>query len=144
MNSRNVVMKLREFWTRLSPWTLFALAGCATLVLIDYWRDQVPGAWPLVQGTTPNLVAVPTLVFGFLMLWFPEKPPFSPEAAAKQHRLFWWLWALATLVTVAWEFAQRTGKLVFDPLDLVATAIGAIATVVLFRVFSPVSFVRPD
>ena len=137
-------MRLRDRFTRLSPWTLVALAGCATLALVDYWRDQAPGAWSVVQGTTPNLVAVPTLTFGFLMLWFPEKRTFSPETAAKQRRWFWWIWALSTLVTVAWEFAQLTGKLVFDPLDLVATAIGAIATLVLFRGLSRVSFIRPD
>jgi hypothetical protein len=128
---------------RLSPWTVIALLGCATLALVDFWRDQSPGAWPLVQGTTPNLVAVPTLVFGFLMLRFPERQLYTPENAARQSRLFWRLLAVATAVTVAWEFSQLTGKLVFDPLDLVATALGAIATVALFLGLSRVSFLQP-
>ncbi len=68
----------------VTPWTLIAIVGCAVLTLVGFWRDGGPTAWPLVRGTLPNLVAVPTLAFGFLMLRFPER--ISPEAEAVQTR----------------------------------------------------------
>jgi hypothetical protein len=116
-------MKLRDRLAKLSPWTVITIAGCTALALVDAWRDLGPTAVPLVRGTLPNLVAVPTLAFGFLMVRFPKRQPYDPERAAAQGRWFWGLWADAIAVTVAWEFAQQMGGLVFDPFDLCATAV---------------------
>jgi hypothetical protein len=41
---------------------------------------------------------------------------------------------------VVWEFMQKTGNLVFDPLDLVATAVGAGGALLLFRLLEPRSW----
>lgn len=136
-------MSLRDRTTRTSPWTLLALAGCAVLVLADYWREQAPGTFPLIRGTLPNLVAVPTLTFGFLMLRFPERQPFTPADAMRQKRHFRVLCVIATLATVIREFMQLTGKLVFDPLDLAATFIGAVEGDLAFRFLDRYSF-RPE
>jgi hypothetical protein len=130
----------RSRLARLSPWAVITLAGCAALAVVDVWRDHGPALVPLVRGTLPNLVAVPTLAFGFLMVRFPEREPFDAEQAARQDRWFWGLWAGAIAATVAWEFAQRSGPLVFDPLDLAATAIGAAGAAALYVSLRRASF----
>lgn len=126
-------MSFKDRITRTSPWTVITLAGCAGLVLVGYWREQASAALPFVHGTLPNLVAVPTLTFGFLMLIRPERQPHTHAAANAQRRQFWSLWVFASVATVAWEFMQLRGRLVFDPLDLVATGLGAVAAIALFR-----------
>lgn len=133
-------MKLGDRLKGVSPWTVLAVAGCAVLVLVDYWREQAPGTFPLIQGTLPNLIAVPTLTFGFLMLRFPERRPHIPADAVRQKTYFWVLWVMTTLATVIWEFTQLAGNLVFDPLDLAATLIGAAATIPVFRILIRYSF----
>jgi hypothetical protein len=135
-------MTLRDWLARLSPWAVITIAGCATLALVDVWRDLGPTAVPLIRGTLPNLVAVLTLAFGALMVRFPERQSYSRERAAVQNRWFWSLWAGAIGVTVTWEFAQRSGRLVFDPLDLAATAVGAAAAAALYVFLRRLSF-RP-
>lgn len=131
---------LRDRLAKLSPWAVITIVGCVALSLVDVWRDLGPTAVPIIRGTLPNLVAVPTLAFGFLMFRFPERQPYTTDQAAAQNRWFWGLWVGAFAVTVAWEFAQRTGRLVFDPLDLVATAVGAAGAAVLFAILRRVSF----
>jgi len=134
-------MNSQDHFKRLSPWTLVALSGCAALFLVDYWRDHDAALLPLVQGTLPNLVAVPTLTCGFLMIRYPVPQRYTPSVAASQDRSFWILRITTTLATVAWELVQLTGKLVFDVLDLVATAIGATMTIALFHALRRLSFV---
>jgi uncharacterized BrkB/YihY/UPF0761 family membrane protein len=112
------------------------------LALVDVWRGQGPTQWTLLRGTLPNLVAVLTLAFGLLMVRFPQRQPRTPALVASQRRWFWGLWTGALLTTVGWEFAQRGGPLVFDPLDLVVTGGGAVGAVALFLVLQRVSF-RP-
>lgn len=130
----------KERLFRLSPWAVVTLIGCASLTAVDLWRDQGPTSFHILRGTLPNLVAVPTLTFGFLMVRFPDRCPFEASLAASQARWFWGLWASALVVTVAWEFAQRAGPLVFDPLDLYATVAGAGVAVALFFVLRRISF----
>ena len=133
---------LKDRISNVSPWTLVTLAGCATLVLVDQWRQQMPALLSYAHGTLPNLVAVPTLTFGFLMLRFPERRRYTDVEATQQRRLFRGFWAAAIVVTVVWELAQLHGNLVFDPLDLAATAIGAALAIVLFRNLRHLSY-RP-
>ena len=47
---------------------------------------------------------------------------------------FWRLWIGSCVVVVAWEYSQLWGSLVFDRIDLYATAVGALATVLLYLV----------
>lgn len=135
---------MKDRISNLSPWTLLTLAGCSILVLVDYWREQMPAFLPLAHGALPNLVAVPVLAFGFLMLRFPERRRYTPAESERERQLFWSLFAVATVVTVVWEFAQRSGNLVFDPLDLVATAIGAVVAMLLFRALRHFSYRSTD
>ncbi|MEE4160864.1 MAG: hypothetical protein V2I25_00050 [Woeseiaceae bacterium] len=137
-------MRLGRYLSRLSPWTVLAVCGCAALVVVDYWRGQGPTALPLVRGVLPNLVAVPTLAFGFLMLRFPERQRFDAPVAAQQDRYFWGFWMAATVGTIAWEFAQLTGNLVFDPLDIAATLAGAAVAAGLFRMLRNVAFIEAE
>lgn len=137
-------MKIRAYLSRQSPWTLIAIAGCAALVLVDYWRGLGPTGFPLVRGVLPNFVAVPTLAFGFLMLRFPERKPFDADIAAAQTRYFRIFWISAIAITIAWEFAQLTGKLVFDPLDIAATLAGAAVAAVLFRALRNGAFIEAE
>jgi len=74
------------------------------------------------------------------MLRFPERRRYTPADSKRERRLFWSFFAAATVLTVVWEFAQRTGNLVFDPLDLVATAIGSVVAIVLFRALRHFSY----
>jgi hypothetical protein len=123
-----------------SPWVWVTLTALAVLSGVDAWRDRGPSAVPLVQGTLPNLVAVPALTFGFLMMLIPVRRPPTPEMQRFQRRGFWVLWSLCCLGVVVWEFMQKTGNLVFDPLDLVATAVGAGGALLLFRLLEPRSW----
>lgn len=117
---------------RLTPWTLWALLGLAVLALIDYWRGTGPTDWPIVRGSLPNALAVPTLTFGFLMMRFPECSVLSAESKAMQATWFWSLWISVCAVVVAWEVLQLWGNLVFDWTDLVATVVGALIAVLLY------------
>ena len=133
-------MAFRGLFAKLSPWAAITIGGCAVLFVVDAWRELGATSFPLIRGTLPNLVAVPTLTFGFLMFRFPERRPSDPMCAASQDRLFWFLWLGSFLATVAWEFSQLWGALLFDPLDLVATGVGAIATVIAFMSLRRFSF----
>ncbi|MEO1575584.1 MAG: hypothetical protein AAFU65_11570, partial [Pseudomonadota bacterium] len=56
-----------------SPWTWITIAGCATLTLVDAWRDAGPTQWPVLRGSLPNFVAVPTLTFATLAARYPDE-----------------------------------------------------------------------
>jgi hypothetical protein len=92
--------RLADRLVALSPWAVITLAGCAAIALMDVWRDAGPTAWPLVRGTLPNLVAVPTLAFGFLMVRFPERTPYRADRAAEQNRWFWRCWSGAVVAAI--------------------------------------------
>lgn len=109
-------------------------------MLTDYWRDQGTTALPIVRGTLPNLVAVPTLAFGFLMFRYPQRSKYTSSAAASQDRHFRILLVTMTLGVILWEVLQLTGKLVFDPLDLIATVVGAVGTAFAYRTLRSFSF----
>ena len=94
-------MTLRNEFAKLSPWAVITIAGCAALTLVSVWRDHGSTAVPLVRGTLPNLVAVPTLAFGFLMIRFPERQPFDAALARVQDQWFWGLWIGTSMATVA-------------------------------------------
>lgn len=133
-------MTLQDQLDRLSPWTVITLIGCLALAMIDAWRDMGATSFPLLRGTLPNAVAVPTLTFGLLMTRSPVRVSFDSIRMQKQNRWFWSCWAGALAVTVGWEFMQRTGRLVFDWNDLIATVVGAALAVVLFLRFRRCAF----
>lgn len=122
----------------ITPWSVITIVGCLLLTLIDLWRDGGPSTYPLIQGTLPNLLAVPILTFGFLMLRFSERIPQKDFPLLKKW--FYGLLASATVVTAAWEFTQLWGALVFDPNDLYATGLGVVLSWLLFRIAAPLSF----
>lgn len=128
----------------MTPWIWVTLGSLAILSGVDVWREDGPSSLQLLQGTLPNLVAVPALTFGFLMMRVPTRPVRTSATERLQRRWFRGLWAVNVAGVVAWEFLQRTGRLVFDPLDLVATALGAGAALVLFRILEPRSYAPAD
>ncbi|GAB5519823.1 MAG: hypothetical protein RhofKO_20740 [Rhodothermales bacterium] len=125
-------MRLGERLQRATPWGYITVVGLATLSLVDLWRNHGPHVALLARGVLPNLVAVPTLAFGFLMMRYPEQQAFMEASWRAQTREFWRLWTLMLVVVIAWEFIQRVGALVFDPLDLVVTVVGAVIALPLF------------
>ena len=135
-------MELKGITKTPSPWALIAILGCALLATIDIWRDQAYTAVPLIRGTLPNFLAVPTLTFGFLMLKFPERLPYKPSLMTSQRKWFWILFVSSFFVTVLWELFQLAGSLVFDVNDLYASGIGSIFTILLYFMLRKVSFVH--
>ena len=63
-----------------------------------------------------------------------------PQRAASQDRWFLAAWVGALLVTLAWEFMQLRGALVFDPLDLAATGVGAALAWPVYRACRRLAF----
>lgn len=118
--------------SRITPWTVFALMGLAALGLVDQWRGMGSTDWPIVRGSLPNMLAVPTLTFGFLMMRFPERTAYSAVAQALQAVWFWRLWISTCIIVIAWEYLQLWGNLVYDPTDVYATAMGALVAVGLY------------
>ena len=116
----------------LSPWPVITIVGCILLSLIDVWREEAVTSVPLVRGTLPNFLAVPILTFGFLMIRFPSRVPFDSSVLKVQAKWFWTLWIATICITLAWEFLQLTGALVFDVNDLFATFAGAIVAAGLY------------
>ena len=133
-------MKFQATFKSLSPWTIITITGCALLSTIDVWREQPYTAVPLIRGTLPNLLAVPILTFGFLMLKFPKRLPYEPSLMTSQRKWFWLLFVSAFFVTVVWELLQLTGSLVFDVNDLYATGMGSIVTILLYFSLRKVAF----
>lgn len=123
----------------MTPWLILTILGCALLSGIDYWRGLGPTSVPLIRGTLPNLIAVPTLTFGFLMILFPKRISNDPNQLSKQGRWFWSLWIFTLLITIGWEFLQLTGALVFDKNDIIATVIGAVLAISAFYLLRPLS-----
>ena len=119
-------MKAKSRIRKLSPWTWLTLTGCSLSVVVDYWREQMPATLPLAHGTLPNLSS------------------YTPVHSRNRCRSFWAYWAAATVVTVLWEFAQLAGNLVFDPLDILATSVGASITVMPFRTLRQLSYRSAD
>jgi hypothetical protein len=106
----------------MTAWHAILALGLATLALVDYGREQNV-SWVLVYlGQLPNAVAVPVLV-SVAMIVLNERT-IGMEAS---RRWFRWAVIVAVALIVAWEFLQRWGALFFDPLDLIATGIGAAA-----------------
>lgn len=126
-------MSLRDKLCGTSLWTWISLTGLATLTIVDFWRDLGPTDWPILRGSLPNFVAVPTLVFGFLSLRYRESLVDDSARTQRERRDFWLLWTSMLTVVIVWEFLQRSGgNLIFDPLDLYATIAGALVAVMLF------------
>ena len=134
------ILEMKNYLLKISPWTVLTLVGCIGLTVVDFWRDEGFTSWPIVRGSLPNFVAVPTLTFGLLMLRFPQRTDFTLGKLASQDRIFKSLVVFVTVGVIAWEFLQLTGNLVFDPLDLWATGGGSVVTVFLYTVLSSYSF----
>lgn len=111
--------------------------------MVDVWRSSGPTDWPLRRGTLPNPVSVPIPAFGALMLLAPERRPLTADALHRQDRRFGVAWLLAMVAVVLWKFAERTGALVFDVNDLLATMVEAGCTLVLYRGLRGGAFLPP-
>jgi hypothetical protein len=108
--------------------------------MVDYWRGLGTTTVPVLRGSLPNLIAVPTLTFGFLMMIYPERQPYTPSIAAAQTAWFWRLWITILVVVLAWEYLQLWGNLVFDRVDVYASLAGAALTVPVFEALKQQAF----
>lgn len=133
--------RFKALLTQLSPWACITVLGCICLTLIDLWRDQGHTDFIFLRGVLPNLIAVPTMVFGFMLFRFPNRGPYSEERSEAQNTLFRQLLITLTLGIIFWEFLQLSGNLVFDYFDLLATLIGCLVTLVLYLALRNRSFI---
>jgi hypothetical protein len=133
-------MALLDRIARTTPWTVLTVAGLALLAMVDYWRGLGTTTMPILRGSLPNLMAVPTLTFGFLMMIYPERQPYAPSIAAAQAAWFWRLWITMLVVVLAWEYLQLWGNLVFDWVDVYASLAGAALTVPVFEALKQRAF----
>ena len=122
-------MTLPRFVAETPAWAWLTLVGLAALAVIDRLRDAGLASGSLVLGTLPNLLAVPILTFGFLTVFYPH-PRYAPMIA----RPFAIAFAAVVAIVIGWEVLQLAGNLVFDPMDLVATGLGALLTLALYPV----------
>jgi hypothetical protein len=110
------------------PWAWVTLAGLAVLAGVDALRRAGMAGDSVLLGSLPNLVAAPVLTFGFLTVFYPTR-----EHAPALRRPFAVALPVVVAVILVWELLQLRGNLVFDPIDLGATLLGAGLTVALFR-----------
>ena len=130
---------------RSAPWTWLTIAGLAGLALVDRWRGLAEPCCALLRGVLPNVLAVPVIAFALLAFQFGERMPDSAERRHAQRRRFGITLGIAVIGIAAWEFVQRGGgNLVFDPLDLVATAVGGVLALALFALLEPFAFQHPE
>ena len=100
----------------------------AALSAIDLLRDRMP---ELPLGVAPNFVAVFALAF----FWLSLKLPTRAHRMEQARRHFLLGLAGSVLGLCMWELAQiESANLVFDPADLLATGVGALAAFSLFEV----------
>ena len=113
--------------------------GALSVLSLGHWvrahTGGGPDAYLYVLGVLPNVAAAVAIVFVLLSIWADQTPSATYSAARR--------WFAGTaLVTgaglVAWEFVQQTSRrLVFDPHDLGATAVGLGLAAVLFALVTP-------
>lgn len=95
----------------------------------------LPAIGSFLLGVLPNFAAAIAIAFVLSSIWCDQHRDAAP---ASVRRCF----ALCALIScvglIGWEFLQiRSGKLVFDWNDLVATVAGLAAAFVLFQVVTP-------
>jgi hypothetical protein len=119
----------------------YSLLGCgalALLSLVQWARPLSASATAPVRhllGVLPNVTAAIAIPFVLLSIWAELRLAATP---ADNRRRF----ALCSLVAgvglVAWEFLQlHSGRLVFDPQDIVATLVGLVLARGLFSWVTP-------
>lgn len=121
--NRHADVKIQHALSETPPWTWLLLGGLAVLTTVDFVRRFGLAGDSIVLGSLPNLVAVPVLTFGFLMMRYPSRAQAGRVANALTGTT-----VVIGLVVLVWEVLQLSGNLVFDPNDIVATGLGAALT----------------
>ncbi|MEL7535798.1 MAG: hypothetical protein AAFZ58_10990 [Pseudomonadota bacterium] len=130
---------------RTTPWTFVTIAALIGLTAVDQWRELADPCCPVLRGSLPNSLAVPALAFAALGFRFARREQREASRQRAQRRLFRWALAFTVVALLVWEWVQRVhraGRLVYDPLDLLATLAGAALCIFLFWWLEPVSFSR--
>ena len=119
----------------------YSLVGCgalALLSLVQWVRPLSATATTWVRqllGVLPNVTAAIAIPFVLLSIWAELRPD---ATAADNRRRFVLCSLVAGVGLVAWEFLQlHSGRLVFDPQDIVATLVGLVLARGLFSWVTP-------
>ena len=121
---------------RASVWTVLCTSGMVIVQLTHWSRDwftATDGFAALLQGTLPNFGAAIVYSFFGLMVRWPERPQAEAAPPALVTRWFAGGATVSLVGLLGWEWLQRSGGLVFDPGDMVATVAGVAAAVLLYR-----------
>lgn len=116
---------------------LVAIAALALLTAVDGLRGSAIAFPPFARmllGAGPNFAAAIAIAFVGLCIWVESLPGPRPPLRVR----FIICLTVGGLGLVAWEFVQRSSRsLVFDPGDLIATALGCALAAAVFAAITP-------
>lgn len=116
---------------------MVGIGALAILSLAQWVRGGTFESTPIlayVLGVLPNLAAAVAIPFVSMAGWLEVYRLADPG----RHQRTFLLWvAFGTVGLVIWELVQRGGNLVFDPHDIAATMVGAVAAFVIFQMVAP-------
>lgn len=121
----------------LSWWLGQCLFGLFTHSLVDEWIRPIYGAngdlLSFFLGVAPNFLAAAFIFpFGLLMFREYQVEDWPKELNPNFKRWFWMGLLGSQLGLLVWELMQRSGNLIYDPADMVATVLGGLVAILLF------------
>lgn len=121
-----------------SKLALLGMVGLALLQSIHWLRERVENpsdALALTLGSVPNLAAGYAMPLVATSLLYAASPTYS--VAPKARRSFLFILLLTTSGLMVYEVGQLgLRNMVFDPIDLIATLVGALAALGVYRQFA--------
>jgi hypothetical protein len=122
---------------KLTVWIVLFLTGLATHQAIDvFFRPNYgagEGAIPYLLGIAPNFIAA-ALIFPFAALTFRDSYANDIQKGDSSN-LDKWFWSgllISQIGLITWEFLQKSGKLIFDTNDILATIAGGVTAVGIY------------
>ena len=123
---------------RSTRYGIVAIGALALLSFVHWLRDRPTHLGPVnayLIGVAPNFAAAIAINFVLLSIWLDQNR--ANSFASVQNRFFVCAAISGTGLT-CWELFQKNSrKLVFDPHDLFATAVGLGTAFLLFRILTP-------
>ena len=127
---------------KVSIWVILTILGLASHEVISELIRPIygigEGVIPYLLGVAPNFIAA-GLIFPFSVLSLREYYPNEnqQESRSNLNRWFWIGLGLTLIALITWEFMQKTGNLIFDLNDILATLLGGLFAVLLFYLIAP-------